>query len=94
MLLLVSVYLFRVLHRPAQYLKEWSYNEQNRDFPYAAAVSKETNFTSLLNVIGLKFLDQEFLLQLFPNCDNFCLFPDPSIVGKRDKILLVTLTGF
>jgi len=49
---------------------------------------------SLLNIICLKFLDQKFLLQLFLNRGNFCLFPDPPIVGKWDKILLVTLTGF
>jgi len=65
MLLLISVYLFRVLHLPAQQLKVLSYNEPNRDFPYAAAISKETTFAPLLNVICLKFLDQKFLLQLF-----------------------------
>jgi len=73
MLLLISVYLFRVLHLSAQQLKDWSCDEPNRDFPYAAAVSKETTFTSLLNVVCLKFLDQKFLLQLFLNCDNFCV---------------------
>jgi len=47
MLLLISVYLFRLLHLPAQQLKDWSYDEPNRDFPYAAAISKETTFPSL-----------------------------------------------
>jgi len=94
MLLLVSVYLYRVLHLPAQQLKDWSYNEPNRDFPYAAAISNETTFTSFLNVICLKFLNQKLLLQLFLNYDNLCLLPYPSIVGKGDKILLVTLIGF
>jgi hypothetical protein len=70
MLLLISVYLFRVLHLPAEQLKVWSYNEPNRAFPCAAAVSKETTFTSHLNAICLKFLDQKFLLQLFLNCDK------------------------
>jgi hypothetical protein len=65
-----------------------------RDFSDAAAISKETTFMSLLNIICLKFLDHKSLLQLFLNCDNFCLFPYPSTVGKRDKILLVTLIGF
>jgi len=55
---------------------------------------KRNYFSFTLNVICLKFLDQKFLLQLFLSCDNFCVFSYLSIVGKRDKILLVTLIIF
>jgi hypothetical protein len=46
-----------------------------QNFLYSDTV-QENPFTIFLNVICLKFLNQEYVLQVFLNCENFYLFPD------------------
>jgi len=40
-------------------------------------------FTLILNVVCLIFLDHKFLLQLFFNGEDFCLFPDPFLMFQN-----------
>jgi hypothetical protein len=41
---------------------------------------KENPFTLFLNVTCLEFLNQEYTLQLFLNCENICVFPGPPLM--------------
>jgi hypothetical protein len=82
LLLIISVYLLCVTHLPASQLEGWSYNELNPNCLYADMKTKENPL--LLDVICLKFLDQKSLLQLFLNCENSCMFPDPFFSFEKE----------
>ena len=46
-------------------------------------MTEENYFTLLLNAVCLVFLDYKFLLQLFFNHEDFCLFPDPFLTFQN-----------